>query len=101
MGTTRPHPFLRHALIYGVGNTLLQAAGMLMLPLYTRFLSPAEYGALEVVTRLGEVVAVCLLFNGIRQALLMLHGQSESEEQRRTQAGTGVAVVAGCVAVGG
>jgi O-antigen/teichoic acid export membrane protein len=101
MGTTRTQPFLRHALVYGLGNMLLQAAGMLLLPLYTRFLSPAEYGNLEVVIRIGETIAVCLLFNGLRQVLLMLHGQSESEAERRSLARTAVAVVAGFVAVGG
>jgi O-antigen/teichoic acid export membrane protein len=100
MGKTPTQPFVRHALVYGLGNTLLQAAGMLLLPLYTRFLRPAEYGDLEVVTRLGEFVAVCLLFNGIRQAVLMLHGQNEAAEARRGVAATTVAVLAGCVTAG-
>jgi O-antigen/teichoic acid export membrane protein len=80
---------------------LLQAAGVLLLPLYTRFLSPAEYGALEVFSRIGEVVAVCLLFTGLRQAVLVLHGQSETDADRQAVGTTTAVIVAGCAAVGG
>lgn len=101
MTTARTQPFLRHALVYGLGSVLLQAVGVLLLPLYTRFLSPAEYGALEVFSRIGEVAAVCLLFTGLRQAVLVLHGQSETDADRQAIGTTTAVVVAGCAAVGG
>jgi O-antigen/teichoic acid export membrane protein len=68
--------FLRHALIYGVGSVLVQAASFFLLPIYTRCLTPAEYGTLEVLNRFAECVLVFLLFGGIRQAALAFHGQS-------------------------
>ena len=46
--------FLRHAAVYGAGNLLVSAAGLLLLPLYVRCLSEAEYGTLDVFNRLGE-----------------------------------------------
>ncbi|MCI0456971.1 MAG: lipopolysaccharide biosynthesis protein [Gemmataceae bacterium] len=86
--------FLGHALVYGLGGMLLQAVGIVLLPLYTRFLSPAEYGLLEVFTRLGEVVGLCLLLNGLRQGIIVFHGQGEGESQRRQVAATAVTVTA-------
>jgi O-antigen/teichoic acid export membrane protein len=68
--------FLRHALIYGLGSVLVQAASFFLLPIYTRCLTPAEYGTLEVLNRFAECVLVFLLFGGIRQAALAFHGQS-------------------------
>src|SRR5207302_699127 len=62
--------FLWHAAVYGGGNLLVYAAGFLLLPLYVRCLSESEYGTLDVFNRLGEVVILCLLYNGLRQALL-------------------------------
>src|SRR5258708_4190484 len=67
--------FLWHAAVYGGGNLLVYAAGFLLLPLYVRCLSESEYGTLDVFNRLGEVVILCLLYNGLRQALLAFHNQ--------------------------
>ena len=58
--------FLRHALVYGAGEALVSAAGFLLLPLYVRALSPEEYGDLDYLNRLGEIVLLCLLFKGLR-----------------------------------
>ena len=81
--------FVRHALIYGLGSVLVQAASFILLPLYARCLTLAEYGTLEVLNRLGECVVVFLLFGGIRQAALAFHGQSsDGEEQGRVMGST-------------
>jgi hypothetical protein len=39
----------RHSAIYALGVLLNRAAGFLMLPLYTRYLTPADYGAVEML----------------------------------------------------
>src|SRR5262249_12698992 len=38
--------FLRHAAVYGAASLLLQAAGFVLLPLYTRCLGPRDFGVL-------------------------------------------------------
>src|SRR5271155_3135974 len=48
--------FLRHAAVYGAANMLLQAAGLVLLPLYTRFLTPRDFGALELLGRTSDVL---------------------------------------------
>jgi O-antigen/teichoic acid export membrane protein len=91
--------FLRHAAIYGLGTLLIHAGSLLLLPIYLRCLSPAEYGFLEVVNRLAETVGTCLLFGGFKQALFTFYQQAPTEpERRRVVMGTFVLVVtAGCI----
>lgn len=93
--------FVRHALIYGLGSVLVQAAGFILLPLYTHYLPPAEYGSLEVLNRLGECVVVFLLFGGIRQAALAFHGQSADGEQQGRVMGSTVTLVSLTALAGG
>jgi len=39
----------KHSAIYGIGDILSKAVGFLLLPLYTNYLSSAEYGTLELL----------------------------------------------------
>lgn len=48
-GPTEGQELLRHMLIYGSGHVLLRLGSVLMLPFYTRMLSPAEYGVIGLV----------------------------------------------------
>ena len=43
--------FFRHALLYGLSSVLMQAGGVVLVPLYTRCLTQADFGALEVLGR--------------------------------------------------
>jgi O-antigen/teichoic acid export membrane protein len=93
--------FVRHAVVYGLGSLLLHAAGVLLVPLYTRLLSPEEFGTLEVFNRVAEVASVCLLMGGLRQAVCVIYGRSEAERERQAVACTAVVLVAGGLAAGG
>jgi O-antigen/teichoic acid export membrane protein len=75
--------FFRHAAVYGLASLLLQAAGFVLLPIYLRCFSPADFGVLEVVGRIAETVGTCLLFGGFRQALMTFYQQADAEPQRR------------------
>ncbi len=75
--------FVKHAAVYGLANLLVQAGGFVLLPLYTRCLTPSDYGVLEVLGRLAETVGTCLMFGGFRQALLTFYQQSQHEAERR------------------
>src|SRR5262249_21899193 len=73
--------FLNHAAVYGAGNLLVSAAGLLLLPLYERCLSEAEYGTLDVFNRLGDVVLLFLLSNGLQQGLISFHNLARDEAE--------------------
>src|SRR3954465_1712726 len=75
--------FVKHAAAYGAANLLVQAGGFLLLPLYIRCLTPAEYGVLEVLSRLAETGGTCLLFGGFRQAVVTFYQQCDEEMGRR------------------
>lgn len=93
--------FLVHALTYGGGTLLLQAASILLLPLYTAYLSPSEFGLLDVLNRLGDVLCICLMVNGISKAATAFHRQAEDEQERKAVAATIVVfLVAVLVGVG-
>lgn len=42
--------FVTHAATYAVGNVISRLVGFLMLPIYTRFLTPADYGTVGLLT---------------------------------------------------
>ena len=75
--------FLKHAAVYGFGSVLMYAAGIVLLPLYTRYLRPAEFGTLEILNRIGEMFNICLMVNGIRSAALTFYCQSKTPQQRQ------------------
>jgi O-antigen/teichoic acid export membrane protein len=41
---------VKHSTIYAIGNILRQIASFIMLPIYTHFLSPADYGVVGLLT---------------------------------------------------
>lgn len=46
----RPRGFISHAATYAVGNIARKLVGFAMLPIYTRFLTPADYGVIGLLT---------------------------------------------------
>ncbi|MBY0232259.1 MAG: lipopolysaccharide biosynthesis protein [Gemmataceae bacterium] len=96
-----PRSFLSHAAAYGLAAVLVQAAGFVLLPLYTRCLGPEDYGVLEIVTRLSETASTLLLIGGFCQALFALHNQAEDEAQRRRAVCAAYLLLAGFCGVGG
>jgi O-antigen/teichoic acid export membrane protein len=93
--------FLKHALIYGSGNLLVYAAGFILLPLYVRCLSEGEFGTLDFLNRMGEVVLLCLLFKGLRQALFSFHNQARDETEKRAVIGSALFFTLLFLGVGG
>jgi len=48
----------RHSLIFGFGDSLKGMIGFMLLPVYTRFLTPADYGQLELLRTTISVLLV-------------------------------------------
>lgn len=46
----RHRGFAGHAATYAIGNVARRVVGFIMLPIYTRFLSPADYGVIGLLT---------------------------------------------------
>jgi O-antigen/teichoic acid export membrane protein len=49
----------KHSMIYVVGQALSRAVGFFMIPVYTRFIAPTNYGAMELI---GILTGAILIF---------------------------------------
>ncbi len=85
--------FLKHAFVYGAASLLTSAAGFLLIPLFTRCLDKDEFGALETIGRAAELAGVFLLVTGIKQGLMTLYQQKDSEVERRRTIGAALFLV--------
>ena len=47
--------------IYGLGSLLPKAAGIVLVPIYTRFLAPSDYGIMSLASLITSMVAAALL----------------------------------------
>ena len=65
----------RHSLIYGIGGLVSRIVAVLLLPVYTHYLTPADYGKIETLIALTTVLGI-ILRAGISSAYLHLSEQS-------------------------
>ncbi len=73
----------RHAAIYGSADVFGRAINFLLLPILTRHLSPAEYGALGILLLFG--VTTKILFRmGLDSSFFRLYYDQETDEDKRT-----------------
>jgi len=74
-------------LAYGSADVAILVINFLLLPLYTRVLSPDEYGVLALLIACEAFLKVVFRW-GLDVSLLRLHYDHQDEEERRTLAGT-------------
>ena len=72
----------RHSFIYGVGGIISRFLAVFMLPLYTKYLSPADYGAIETLMA-GSAVATVVLRAGGGYGFMRFYFDSEDPEYRK------------------
>src|SRR6478672_9230888 len=77
----------RHTAVYGLGNVLAKVIGFLMLPLYTRYLKPVDYGTLEILDLSMSLLGMFLNM-GITAALLRCYASAKTEEATRKTVGS-------------
>jgi O-antigen/teichoic acid export membrane protein len=76
-----------HLLIYGLGDTATQIISFLLLPLYVRYLSPADYGVLSLLLA-TEVVTKILFRWGIDASFMRLYYDCPDAPSRQKLAST-------------
>ena len=60
MIASRLKELARHSAVYGLGSLVSRFIAVLLLPVYTRYLSPADYGLIETLIALSAVLTVLL-----------------------------------------
>ena len=72
----------KHSLIYGLGGLVSRILAVLLLPLYTHYLSPADYGQIETLVALVIVLTIILRF-GISSAFFRFYFDADDPAGRR------------------
>src|ERR1043165_3374496 len=73
---------VRHMALYGTGDVLVRACGFLMIPFYTHYLTPRDYGILEILD-LSMALFALVLNMGMTPALLRSYSAAQSPEDKQ------------------
>ncbi len=71
----------KHSAIYGLGGMVSRILAVLLLPLYTHYLRPRDYGAIETLIALTAVLTILLRF-GISSAFFRFYFDSRDPASR-------------------
>lgn len=72
---------IKHSSVYGSANLLQKGIGFVMIPVYTHYLSPADYGLLELM-ELTINVLTTLMGMGLGQAIIRFYHSYENPQDR-------------------
>lgn len=75
--------FLRDSALYSASATLSRGIGIILVPLYTRFLHPSEYGALDLLT-VFATLASYLISLEISQGVARVFAEAKTVEEKRS-----------------
>src|SRR5438874_6889781 len=87
----------RHGLIYGAGVLLSKAVAFVMLPVYTRYLTPADYGVLQLIDMVVEVASI-VAGSRLGAGIFRYYHKAETERERRAVLSTALIVIVTCYA---
>jgi O-antigen/teichoic acid export membrane protein len=73
---------LRASALYTVGTFVPRVGALILLPIYVRFLSPAEYGTMTLLLSLAGILGI-IYHLGLDGALMRLHFDVEGRERAR------------------
>ena len=84
----------KHSIVYGFGNMLNNLAAFLLLPIYTRYLTPTDYGVKELVALSTQVVSI-LLATAISSAMYRFYFDYDDEQNRNEVLSTSIVTIGG------
>lgn len=70
----------KHTLIYGLGPIFQKSLGFLLLPVYTHYLTPADYGILELIT-IGIAIWIMIANQGMGTAFFKYYPWDDPEKE--------------------
>jgi O-antigen/teichoic acid export membrane protein len=73
----------KHSAVYGLGGVVSRLLAVLLLPLYTAYLTTSDYGKIETLVA-GTAVLTIVLRGGISSAFFRFYFDSPEPEARRT-----------------
>jgi O-antigen/teichoic acid export membrane protein len=82
--------FFRESFLYLIANVGSRAASFLMIPVYSRCLSPAEYGSIELIELATQVVSLLIGLNLFGNALNRVFQDQATEEGQSAVTSTAI-----------
>jgi O-antigen/teichoic acid export membrane protein len=70
-----------HVLVYGFGNIGNRVVGFLLIPVYSRYLTPEDYGVLALVAMLGQIL-YAIMNMGQNSAIFRTYFRHETADER-------------------
>jgi O-antigen/teichoic acid export membrane protein len=84
---------LKHSSVYAVGQILTRLASVLLLPLYTHCLTPADYGVTAILDLTAAILSL-MIGGGMVSAVTRFHFDSDSSSHRDRLWWTGLTYLA-------
>lgn len=97
MLNSRYKNLLNQSALYGLSIFLMKGISLVMLPIYTSYLMPSDYGRLELLVVFSNIVSIVLGF-GLVEALYRFVGLAEGIEKKQRHAAECL-LVAGIIAL--
>lgn len=91
----------KHTLVYGAGIVAKKLTSFLMLPIYTRFLTPSDYGVLELLSMTIDLIGT-IAGVGLASAVFRFYNSEDDPDAKRqimSTAAVGVTVLAAVTAL--
>jgi O-antigen/teichoic acid export membrane protein len=73
---------LRHSSIYLVGDLIRRSISVFLLPFYTRYLTPSDYGLLELLDLAITATVLLLGLSAAGEAMIRVYYEKDNEPQR-------------------
>lgn len=98
------YPLVRHSAIYLAGAVLIGLGNFVLVPLYTRYLSPSDFGAYSLI-EISLLITVTITQMGLGTTYLRWYAETESARRGEilassVAAGLGAAVLGGVLLAG-
>lgn len=75
---------MKHSMIYGTGSILQSLAGFVLIPIYTKYFSPEEYGQLEVSNSMIMILVMVLTISLPGAILKVRERDCNNEEEKNS-----------------
>jgi len=91
---------VQHSLIYAGALASSKALALIMVPVATHFLTPADYGRLDVLQTLADLLSI-VIGMGLAETLFRFAGSADNEQERKTACANifGLALCLGALAL--
>lgn len=71
----------KNSMVYMVGQALSRAVGFFMIPVYTRYIAPANYGAMEIIEILSSILLLTISVGASDGMSRFYYSEKDSEKR--------------------